>query len=172
MRLSRRLFILIYIEIMEVIMNQYSVAKALLGLYTKLPDATLHIQNSVDKLVRRSFYYDRNTSTYNLCNKIIELNSLKADYVNIKVLVDKATAAMDKDARKLLHLRFVKKWKFVKIANYFNVTLRTVFRQYDRAVSGFCLQAERLGYDLNEGEELFGHLPLFLAQAAMQESSK
>ena len=46
-------------------MNQYSVAKALLGLYTKLPDATLHIQNSVDKLVRRSFYYDRNTSTYN-----------------------------------------------------------------------------------------------------------
>lgn len=141
-------------------MTNFISAKLLLTIYKKLPTAVLHIDNAVDKAVKQSFYYQAGQSTLVTCNNIIKLNSEKADYINIKVLVDKATALMLYEDKELLFLRFVKGQTFRAISDKLNRSLRQTFRAFDSAVESFAAQLVSLGLDNEKILEKFGYLPL------------
>lgn len=140
-------------------MSDFLSAKLLLSVYKKLPAAVLRIDGAVDKTAMQSFYA-REENTMAQYNRIIELNSLKADYINIKVLVDKATSLMLRSDKEILFLRYIKGLTFRSISDRLNSSLRQTFRLFDGAVESFAAQLGCLGFDNNQVLERFGHLPL------------
>ena len=125
-------------------MNEIFQAKVLLTLYKNLQGAIRENEKKVLKCAGRGFYTHGADDTMKLYEKIIEMNSEKIKLLNLKVLIDKALHLMLKEDVRFIVLRFFKGMKFIDIGNVFNVSLRQVFRLYDRATESFKnqLQAE------------------------------
>jgi hypothetical protein len=151
-------------------MSNFLVAKLLLTVYKKLPLAVLHIDNAVDKTVRQSFYYRAGGSTMDCYNTLVQLNELKANYINIKVLCDNASSLMLKEDKLILQLRYVKKLSFKEISDKLGKSLRQTFRLFDGAIESFCAQLLCLGFDEESILEKYGHLPIIANELQNLES--
>ena len=152
-------------------MNEIFQAKVLLTLYKNLQGAIRENEKKVLKCAARGFYTHGADDTMKLYEKIIEMNSEKIKLLNLKVLIDKALHLMLKEDVRFIVLRFFKGMKFIDIGNDFNVSLRQVFRLYDRATESFKNQLQYLKYTPERIEEEFGDIPLY-RETAFRLSNK
>lgn len=80
--------------------------------------------------------------------KIIALTNKKIDYINLKVLTEKALENMNKKNAKLLILRTIKELNVSTIAEVMNMSERTYFRRISDAENEFCVALEKLGLNI------------------------
>ena len=144
-------------------MNEIFQAKVLLTLYKNLQGAIRENEKKVLKCAGRGFYTHGADDTMKLYEKI--------KLLNLKVLIDKALHLMLKEDVRFIVLRFFKGMKFIDIGNVFNVSLRQVFRLYDRATESFKNQLRYLKYTPERIEEEFGDIPLY-RETAFRLSNK
>lgn len=85
-------------------------------------------------------------TTEQVIEKIIDLTYRKQGLINFKVIAREVMKCMKKDYIKLLNLKFNKNRKFHEIASEMNISLRTVFRYYDKALHQFSCMLKLLGY--------------------------
>lgn len=76
-------------------------------------------------------------STEKIVNKIIDIIYRKEGLINLKVIADDVLKCMKKEYVQLLKLKFIKHKKFQEIADIQGISLRTVFRHYDKALNQF-----------------------------------
>lgn len=132
--------------------NKIVWAKTMLFAYKYLENMC----NSIDKLVKNiaisSFYHggdwSDNKSCINVSNKIIRLSDKKIDYINLKILIEKALNNIDEFYAKILILRNVKELSVATICNLFNFSERTFFRKINQAENSFIKAVEHLGYNI------------------------
>lgn len=112
-------------------MQQFTWTKTLLKSYNYLDRLVGGIDESFNKISNSSFYYNSASynSTYNLSNKLIDLNQRKVLLINTKVLVDKLLSKISDEGRKFLTLRYIDGVKNEEIATLCGCCIRTVTRK-------------------------------------------
>lgn len=103
-----------------------------------------------------SVHLKNGVSNERLMNEMIEINSRKAKLVNLKVLVECVLAELDAADRRCLTMRVIDKLTFQEIAEMERVSLRTVFRRFDRAQKAFENVMRRKGYSAERLESEYG----------------
>lgn len=103
-----------------------------------------------------SVHLKNGVSNERLFDEMIEINCRKAKLVNLKVLVDCALAELNDAERRCLTMRIMDKMTFQEISETENVSLRTVFRRFDRAQKAFESVLLRKGYSAEKLESEYG----------------
>lgn len=130
--------------------NQKLWSKAILSSYNYLE----RLCNSIDKLVENmavNSYFSTNlkygaNSVEDLSKKIINLSNRKIDYINLKVLTEKALKQMPKAQAKLLILKFIYKMPVQDICKLKNLSRRSAYRMIEQAVVNFMYVLSIFGY--------------------------
>lgn len=146
-------------------MQQSFLHKVMLSAYKNLEFAAKENERMVIKRTRFSYCTNKSKNAFQILDEIADKNREKFRLVNLKVLIDKALCLMLKEDRELLEMRFFKGLKFCDIAKKTDVSLRQVFRVYDRAVESFGFQLEYLGYTAERIEREFGDMPIIKTTA-------
>lgn len=141
-------------------MNKNFLSKVALTLYKQLPRAIRENEKSVLKAARYGYYTRGSDQTLKLMEKILEQNSEKIQLINLKLLLDKAFNLMLSEDIRIINLRFLRGLKFVDMAAILDISLRQVFRVYDRAVESFSNQLEYLKYTPERFMEEYGELDI------------
>lgn len=110
--------------------------------------------DSLDKLIKDtavnsyySFgYKNGENSVTKVSNKIINLSNRKIDYINLKVLTDKALKCMPSNHAKVLILKFINKINIEKICELLKLNKRTMYRRIEKALDEFMIKLDDLGY--------------------------
>ncbi|MBQ7885027.1 MAG: hypothetical protein IJ318_02915 [Clostridia bacterium] len=136
--------------------NQKLWSKTVLSSYNYLK----RLCDSIDKLIENtavnsyySFSYKNGeNSIANISKKIINLSNRKIDYINLKVLTEKALKDMPKEQAKLLVLKFIHKIPIQTICNLSNISKRSAYRKLEQAIMAFMLVLSRYGYSAEKFE--------------------
>lgn len=114
----------------------------------------------VVKLTAQSSYF--NFGSYfqlndinNVSNKLYKLINKKIDYVNIKVIVDKALKNMPKRRAKYLILKYIQNLQTSEIAEVLNISSRTYFRYLSKCLDEFNEKLLGLGYTPEKLEMMY-----------------
>ena len=116
--------------------------KSFLSIYNIIPN----LVKSIDKLVYlksiSSAGFSRNDpdDTYNQVEKIACLTQKKINLINLKLLCDEILLEMNKDAGKLILLRYIDDLPCEEIINLLHLTRRTYFRKLSNALKNFELR--------------------------------
>ncbi len=115
--------------------DKYVWAKTILTAYNNIDRVIESIDRTINSIAMRGFggTYD----TYALIQEIIELQYRKTGLRNLRIIINQVFENMDKKYIELLYLRFDKKKKFADIAERMCISLRSVFRYYDKALIQF-----------------------------------
>lgn len=134
-------------------------ARTLLISYKYLEQLCNTIDRMVEKQATSSYYnfgnYVQNSDIINVSKKLYKLMNKKVDYINIKVIVDKAIKEMPKRKAKYLVLRYMQNMQIADIANLFNISLRTFFRKFNDVLTEFSEKLESLGYTAEKLDVMF-----------------
>jgi len=123
-------------------------ARIILTTYRNIPRIVESIDRTVDCLSlqgsgsRNSCY-----STEQLINKIIDQIYRKQGLINLKVITEEVIKCMNKEYVELLELKYLRGKKFQDIADALGISLRSVFRYYDKALHQFSCILRLKGYD-------------------------
>lgn len=98
-------------------------------------------------------------STQTLLNKIIDCIYMRQGLSNLKAIYNGVIAQMNPNYVKLLKLKFIKNRKFHEIASELNISIRTVFRHYDKALNQFGCVMKLNGYNDEWLEREYGKDP-------------
>ncbi|MBE7074912.1 MAG: hypothetical protein E7376_02925 [Clostridiales bacterium] len=141
--------------------NQKIWGKTILSSYNYLQ----HLCNSIDKLVKMvavNSYYSytfKNTqnSISNISDKIINLTNRKIDYINLKILIEKALKDIPTLYAKLLILKYIHKLPILKACEILNISKRSSYKKLEQALSSFMAKLATFGYNTEKIEvEFFG----------------
>lgn len=143
--------------------NQKLWSKTILSSYNYLEK----LCDSLDKLIQNtavnsyysySFKNGENSIT-NISKKIINLSNRKIDYINLKVLTDKALKDMTKQQAKLLILKFINKIQIDKVCELLQMNRRTAYRRIEKALIEFMDVLCSYGYTPEKFEVVYAHDP-------------
>jgi len=84
--------------------------------------------------------------TEQLLEKIIDCIYRKQGLINLKVISEEILKSMKEEYVEILRLKFIKNRKFQDIADNLNISLRTVFRHYEKALSQFACYLKIRGF--------------------------
>ncbi len=130
--------------------NQLIWAKTLLNAYKYLGALCGAIDKLVDSTAKNSFFasgiWSEENSIVNVSKKIMYLTNKKVDYINLKVIVEKAISSMNKISAKIIVLKYIKGIDCETIAKLNNMSLRSCFRRAKNALSEFVLYMKKIGY--------------------------
>lgn len=135
-------------------------ARIILTTYRNIPRIAGSMDRTIDCLSfqgsgsRHSCY-----STEQLINKIIDLIYRKQGLINLKVITEEIIKCMNKEYVELLELKYLQGKKFQDIANSLGISLRSVFRHYDKALHQFSCILKIKGYDDEWLEKEYGEEP-------------
>lgn len=107
--------------------------------------------NSRLKSTFRSIHLKNGVSTEKLVKEMIEINDRKRKTANLHLMVSAALNLVDEPEKRVLTARFIDNKTFQETAETENISLRTVFRRFDRAQESFACALRRQGMT----EELF-----------------
>lgn len=139
--------------------NLTIIARTLLISYKYLEQLCNTIDRMVEKQATSSYYnfgsFVQNSDILNVSKNLYKLMNKKIDYINIKVIVDKALKEMPKRKAKYLILRYIQNMSLAEIANLFSISERTLFRRLNAILDDFCEKLENLGYTGEKLELMF-----------------
>lgn len=112
------------------------------------------MSNAIDKIIKnmavKSYYcggdYDDCYNCEKLSSKMICLTNKKIDYINLKVVVEKALKNMNETLAKILILRNIKELSISTVTSIMNMSERSYFRKLALAEEQFAKVLERLNY--------------------------
>ena len=121
-------------------------ARIILTSYRNLERVITSLDKTVDCLAMQGFNYRTSQSAEQLMNKIIDHIYRKEGLINLKVITEQIIKCMKAEYVELLELKFLKNKKFHVIADSLNISLRTVFRHYDKALNQFSCYLKLKGF--------------------------
>ncbi|MGI6213423.1 MAG: hypothetical protein ACOYIQ_02580 [Christensenellales bacterium] len=104
-----------------------------------------------------------------LLNRIRALRRAQETLAGIKLDLTRAYSALDEKKRRILYLRHKKHYEYQVIAECTGLKLRSVFYQYDKAVTSISKRLERLGYTDNGLIEALQGDPLIIEGFCINE---
>lgn len=124
--------------------------KTLLSVYRYLE----RIAGAIDKIIMQSalgsanivgqnYYYN---NVYSITQKILDLSERKVTIINLKLLIEEALSAMDKQDALILIEKYIDGIKSKDIMQKHDISMRTVFRKLDGAVKGFVSALQKKGF--------------------------
>ncbi len=126
-------------------------AKTILSVYRYLE----RIAGAIDKIIMKSALGSSNVSvsTYHINNvmtisqRLIDLSQRKITLINLKVLTEDALSEIDKKYANILIERFFDNTKLKEITQKHDISMRSVFRYIDSALSAFSSRLVVKGFD-------------------------
>ena len=136
-------------------MNLKIFGKTLLSVYRYLETITNAIENLVDKTTRNSMCLSqqKNLTTFDLSTKLLDLLDRKQKMINLKVICEKCVNQLDDQDKKILYLIYFEGVKSTMINKILNISIRTVFRRKEIALTNFEFLLRKEGYDINYFKE-------------------
>lgn len=112
--------------------------KTLISSYSTLPE----IIKTVDKIIEiqassvsfASDIYNKNKGTFNQVEKVIDLTERKNSLLNIYIMTKKMTEQLTNEHYEFLERKFIYNWSSEELANYYEISLRTVYRKIDKII--------------------------------------
>lgn len=136
-------------------------ARTLLISYKYLEQLCNTIDRMVEKQATSSYYnfgnYVQNSDILIVSKRLYKLMNKKVDYINIKVIVDKALKEMPKRKAKYLILRHIQNMSIPDIANVFNISERTFFRKFNSVLDEFSNVLQKIGYTAERLDAMFAN---------------
>ncbi|MBQ8749767.1 MAG: sigma-70 family RNA polymerase sigma factor [Clostridia bacterium] len=115
----------------------------LLESYNNLVNFADAVDRKIDIL---SHCNDSRLNALEVSNKIIDLMEKKISICNTKVLIENVINNLDKEARKLIVLKYIDKYSLEKIAISMKMTLRTIYRKMSKVREKFSKMLLLMGY--------------------------
>lgn len=134
-------------------------AKTLLNAYKYLGTLCESIDKLINLTAKTSFYtggrWIEENSILNISQKIIKLSDRKIDYINLKIIIEKALSKLQKKLAKLLILRYVNRINSETISKILKMSERTFYRKTVNAIEQFAHELYCLGYNSEKLEVLY-----------------
>lgn len=100
------------------------------------------IIRTVDKIIEiqassvsfSSDVFNKNGSTINQVERVIDLTERKNSLINIYVMTQKMLKTLSADDYDFLERKFIYNWGMEEIADYYSISLRTVYRKIDKLI--------------------------------------
>ena len=135
-------------------------ARIILSSYRNLPRVISSLDRTIECVAMQGFGR-RNVymSTEQVVNRIIDNIYRKEGLLNLKAITDSIIINMRKDYVKLLELKYISNKKFHEIAEELGISIRTVFRYYDKALYQFNCHLIMKGFTNERLEEEYAGEP-------------
>ena len=131
-------------------------SKTLLSSYNYLGRLCDSIDKIIEKTAVNSYYcfsfQNSENSIENISKKIINFSKRKIDYINLKVIIEKALKSIPKISAKLLILKFIQKLSIERACELLNITLRSSYRRLNNALDEFCASLTTFGFTIEKLE--------------------
>ena len=125
-------------------------AKVVLSAYRYLERLCRTIDRLVETTAENSMYtnsyWQNECSITTIFKKINKLTEKKIDYINLKLIVEKALKSLPIKLSKILILRYIHQLPMEKVAELLKLTHRTTYRKLDFANEQMINAMSRLGY--------------------------
>lgn len=143
--------------------NQKLWSKTILSSYNYLEKLCESLDNLMKNTAVNSYYSygfkNGENSVTKISNRIINLSNRKIDYINLKVLTDKALKSMPEKQTKLLIFKFIHKMQIEKVCELLKMNKRTAYRRIEKALIEFMNNLEVLGYTPEKLEVVYSSDP-------------
>ena len=114
----------------------------MLSCYRTLDKVVNQIENLIKNRVKNSFY--NYTSTYMQAEKIIKLNEVKLDLLELKEITKEALSVLGEEDRTLIYYKY---FGIMPKDENFDLKSRNYFRKQNRAIEKFDRILNAKGYD-------------------------
>ena len=133
-------------------------SKTLLSVYRYLE----RLCGAIDKIVRKTAFSGANVNSqtfyfsnvYTISQRIIDLSDRKVTLINLKLLIEDALKKMNSEDAKILIERYLDGTKRRVLAEKQGVSIRTVFRQIEKAEISFNKNLLCMGYSPTRLEKM------------------
>lgn len=123
------------------------------------------IIRTVDKIIEiqassvsfSSDIFNKNCSTINQVERVIDLSERKNSLVNIYVMTQKMLKTLSADDYDFLERKFIYDWGMDEIADYYSISLRTVYRKIDKLIKTICNECFKQKWSLKFIESQIKH---------------
>ncbi len=136
--------------------NQKIWSKALLSSYNYLGRLCDSIDNLIEKTAVNSYYafsfINSENSIENISKKIIYYSNRKIDYINLKIIIERALKSISKLSAKYLILRYIHKMSVEKACEILNISSRSSYRKLNSALSEFSGVLSSYGFNVEKLE--------------------
>lgn len=139
-------------------MENNTATRELLSANKRLPKVTERLQRELERGVLTSWRAVGYGRVCALCDDVAELIRQKAECINMKVLVDKATSRITKRQRGLLWYRFIEGRSMESLANMLGLYESRLQREYAASLKSLAFQLKALGFGEEELVGRFGDL--------------
>lgn len=116
--------------------------KTMLSCYRTLDKVVMQIENLIKSRVKNSFF--NYSSTYCQAEKIIKLNEIKLDLLELKEITKEALAVLNETDRTLIYYKY---FGIMPKDKDFDLKSRNYFRKQNRAIEKFDSILKSKGYD-------------------------
>ena len=128
--------------------------------YSALPKIVKELDLTLKRLVNSSFksvHLKSGISTMQLISEIMEINEEKRKIVNLHFIVSTALDGMSEEARRLVIGKILQKRTFNDLSKELGLSLRTVFRRFEKAQEEYAGLLTRAGYTESWLEQEYGN---------------
>ena len=104
--------------------------------YSTLPKIVKELDFTLSRLVNSSFksvHLKNGISTMQLISEIMKINEEKRKIVNLHYIVSRALDGMSDEGKRLIVGKILKKQTFNELSKELGLSLRTVFRRFEKA---------------------------------------
>ena len=106
----------------------------------KIVDKTIELQAS--KVTFSSTVFNKNGSTFDQVESVIDLSERKNKLLNIYIIGKKITETLSTDDHEFLERKYIYNWSAEEMSNYYECSIRTIYRKIDKlidTISEYCL---------------------------------
>lgn len=135
--------------------NQKLWGKVILSSYNYLKRLCDSIDCLIENTAVNSYYNFNNlngNSIENIAKNIISYSNRKIDYINLKIITEKALKTLPKQYAKILILKFIQKIHIEELCNLLHISKRACYRKLDTAIKLFISSLNCLGYTIEKLE--------------------
>lgn len=112
--------------------------KTLISEQSTLPE----IIKTVDKIIEiqassvsfSTDIFNKNGSTINQVEKVIDLSERKKSLINIYIMIQKMLKNLSADDYDFIERKFIYNWSNDELSDYYSVSIRTVYRRIDKLI--------------------------------------
>lgn len=138
------------------------ISRVLLEGYRHLDRLYEALGKSIDCLVSNGYNSGYRGTTCLIYERIINYTYRRAGIYNLKALVNLTLQELTARSREILTLHFIEQKEFAEIKDLLGVSLRTVFRYYDKALQSFALNLTKIGFPESRLEEEYKDEPFYI----------
>ncbi len=148
-----------YLKLKECMKNMNSETKFKFWIKTLISEQSTipEIIKTVDKIIEiqassvsfSTEIFNRNGSTINQVEKVIDLTERKNSLINLYVMTKKMLKSLSADNHDFLERRFIYNWSAEELAEYYSISIRTVYRKIDSLIKTVYSECLKFKWTLN-----------------------